>query len=130
MRAVAWMLGFVIAAGVVYALWRARSQWQERQRAAAQRMTSFVAQMKPAASLPAAPAPGTPPAAPPAQRFPQPAEGGARLLFDAAAKTAQAGEPVLAIQLYARLLSRYPQSPLAAQARAAVSEQKTKLAKA
>ena len=122
MRAVAWMLGFVIAAGVVYALWRARSQWQERQRAAAQRMASFVAQMKPAASPPAA----SPPAAPPAP----PADGGARLLFDAAAKTAQAGEPVLAIQLYARLLSRYPQSPLAAQARAAVSEQKTKLAKA
>jgi len=127
MRAVAWMLGFVIAAGVVYALWRARSQWQERQRAAAQRMASFVAQMKPAASAPAASPPAAPPpAAPPAP----PADGGARLLFDAAAKTAQAGEPVLAIQLYARLLSRYPQSPLAAQARAAVSEQKTKLAKA
>jgi hypothetical protein len=36
---------------------------------------------------------------------------------------------VLAIQLYARLLSRFPESALAAQARGAVAEQKAKLAK-
>jgi outer membrane protein assembly factor BamD (BamD/ComL family) len=36
---------------------------------------------------------------------------------------------VLCIQLYAKLLSRYPQTSFAAQARAAVEVQKKKLAK-
>ena len=53
-----------------------------------------------------------------------------RLLFDAAAKAGDAGEPVLSIQLYARLLARYPDSALASQARAAVEVQKKSLAKA
>ena len=55
--------------------------------------------------------------------------GGERLLLDAAGKAGEAGEPVLAIQLYAKLLSRYPQTSFAAQARAAVAEQKRKLPK-
>ena len=124
MRAVAWMLAFVIVAGAGYALWRARTQWQQRRRAAEERMASFVAQMKPAAAV--SPPPAKAPAAPVAPAT----DAGERLLFEAAAKAAQAGEPVLAIQLYARLLARYPQSALAAQARAAVAEQKAKLAKA
>ena len=45
------------------------------------------------------------------------------------AKAGEAGEPVLSIQLYARLLARYPESAFAAQARAAVEAQKQKLAK-
>jgi len=53
-----------------------------------------------------------------------------RLLFDAAAKAGEAGEPVLSIQLYARLLARYPDSTLASQARAAVEMQKKYLTKA
>lgn len=53
-----------------------------------------------------------------------------RLLFDAAAKAGEAGEPVLSIQLYARLLARYPDSTLAAQARAAVEMQKKNVTKA
>ena len=53
-----------------------------------------------------------------------------RLLFDAAAKAGEAGEPVLSIQLYARLLARYPESVLASQARAAVELQKKNLTKA
>jgi hypothetical protein len=53
-----------------------------------------------------------------------------RLLLDAAAKAAEAGEPVLSIQLYARLLARYPDSAFASQARAAVEVQKKHLAKA
>ena len=53
-----------------------------------------------------------------------------RLLFDAAAKAGEAGEPVLSIQLYARLLARYPDSAFASQARAAVEAQKKNLAKA
>ena len=51
-----------------------------------------------------------------------------KLLFEAAAKAGEAGEPVLSIQLYARLLARYPDSALGAQARAAVEAQKKKLA--
>jgi hypothetical protein len=111
MTAVTWMLGFIMIAGMGYATWRALGQWSARQRAADERMASFVAQART-------------PVAPLAKEAAE-----ERLLFDAAAKTAQAGEPVLAIQLYARLLSRFPQTPLAAAARAAVDEQKTKLAR-
>lgn len=121
MVAVAWMLVALIAGGFGYVVWRAYGQWLERQRAAQARMESFVAQAKQAY----APAAATPP---------PPAVSGAadvreQLLFDAASKAALADEPVLAIQLYARLLARYPQTALAAQVRAAVAEQKTKLPK-
>ena len=118
MRFVAWMLGIIIAVGLVYVVRRAYAQWNERSRGAEARMAALLAQAKAAA------VPQPAPAAPPKEAAQE------RLLFDAAAKTAQAGEPVLAIQLYARMLSRFPQSALAAQARAAVAEQKTKLAKA
>jgi hypothetical protein len=117
MRFVAWMLAVIIAAGLVYLVRRAYVQWNERNRAAEARMASLLAQAQ-AVAVPAA-------AATAPKEAPQ-----ERLLFEAAAKTAQAGEPVLAIQLYARLLSRFPKSALAGQARAAVAEQKTKLAKA
>ena len=111
------MLGLVIAAGVVYALRRAYAQWSERSHESETRMAALLAEMKGTVQASAA--------------QPRPKEAPQeRLLFDAAAKAAQAGEPVLAIQLYARLLSRYPHTSLAATARAAVAEQKAKLAKA
>ena len=122
MALVAWMLGILIVGGFGYATWRAYGQWLERQRAAEERMASFVAQAKTPGVETQAAGPTSPPATP------QP-EVPERLLLEAAARTAQAGEPVLAIQLYARLLSRYPQGAFAAQARAAVAEQKKKLAK-
>jgi hypothetical protein len=50
-------------------------------------------------------------------------------LLEAASKAAEADEPALSIQLYARLLARYPHSDFAAQARAAVETQKKNLAK-
>jgi hypothetical protein len=50
-----------------------------------------------------------------------------KLLYDAASKAGEAGEAVLSIQLYARLLARYPDSQLGMQARAAVEAQKKKL---
>jgi hypothetical protein len=121
MVATAWLLAALMAAGFGYAIWRGYGQWLERQRAAEARMESFVAQAKnalPAAA--AAPPPAPVLAAPAAQE---------QLLFDAASKAALAEEPVLAIQLYARLLSRYPQTALSGQARAAVAQQKTKLPK-
>ena len=52
-----------------------------------------------------------------------------KLLYEAAAKAGEAGEAVLAIQLYARLIARYPQSAFGTQASAAVEVQKKKLAK-
>jgi outer membrane protein assembly factor BamD (BamD/ComL family) len=75
-------------------------------------MAAFMAEVKPAV------------VPPPVSDLPQ-----QKLLFEAAAKAAEAGEPVLSIQLYARLLARFPDSAFAAQARAAVEAQKLKLAK-
>jgi len=95
-----------VGAGVWFRTWRRRQA--EREQAAEQRLAAFVTQSKPAA-----------PVADPAQK----------LLFDAAAKAGDANEPVLSIQLYARLLSRFPGSAFAEQARAAVEAQKKKVAK-
>ena len=92
-----------VGAGVWFRTWRRRQA--EREQVAEQRLAAFVAQSRPAAD--------------PAQK----------LLFDAAAKAGDANEPVLSIQLYARLLSRFPESAFAEQARAAVEAQKKKLAK-
>jgi hypothetical protein len=51
-----------------------------------------------------------------------------RLLLEAGAKAGEAGEPALSIQLYAKLLTRYPNCTFAQQARAALETQKKKLA--
>ena len=75
------------------------------------RISDFMAQVRPPAAT--APRPGAAPQE--------------RLLFEAASKAGEAGEPALAIQLYARLLSRFPQSAFAEPARAAVAEQKKRL---
>jgi hypothetical protein len=100
---------------VAYLIQRSRRQWAERQRASEARLIGLIAQAKPAA-------PPLNPAAAPAGPAPQ-----ERLLLDAASKAGEAGEPVLSIQLYAKLLARYPQSRFAVQARAAVEQQKKKL---
>jgi len=115
MKALIWFAALGVVAGLTYLIARWRRQWEERQQAAEQRMAMFIAQAKP--SVP------TVSAAPPAV---EPQE---RLLLEAATKAGEAGEPVLCIQLYAKLLSRYPQTGFAAQARAAVEAQKKKLAK-
>ena len=52
-----------------------------------------------------------------------------KLLFESAHKAGEAGEPALSIQLYARLLARYPATTLASPAREAVEAQKKKLPK-
>jgi hypothetical protein len=119
MRVFIWLLvlGAIGAAG--YTLWKWRLRWLERQRAAEERFVSFIAQAKPGAAPIEIAAPVAPQATLPQQK----------LLLEAAAKAGEAGEPVLSIQLYARLLARYPDSVLAAQARAAVEAQKKKLAK-
>jgi hypothetical protein len=119
MKALVWIAVIGAVIGLVYFLARWRRQWAEREQAVEARMASFIAQAKPVAPplLAAAPAP--------AVIAPQ-----ERLLLDAASKAGEAGEPALSIQLYAKLLSRYPQTGFAAQARAAVELQKKKLAKA
>lgn len=107
MKLLFWVMLLAAAGGFAYWLQSWRRRQAERERAAEQRLASFMAQ-------------ATTQAVDPAQK----------LLFDAAAKAADANEPALAIQLYARLLSRFPQGAFAAQSRAAVEQQKKKLAKA
>jgi len=114
MKMATWLLALAAIAVLGYALWTWRRRWLERQRAAEERFASFLSAAKPALA-----------AAPVDPSLPQ-----QKLLLEAGAKAAEAGEPVLAIQLYARLLARYPQSTFAGQARAAVEAQKQRLAKA
>jgi hypothetical protein len=110
MKALMWLFALAAAAGFAYWFWHGARRRAELKRASEERSAAFMAQAMVAAKSKA-----------------QPEQ---RLLFEAAAKAAEAGEPVLAIQLYARLLARYPDSAFAAQARAAVALQKKNVAKA
>ena len=125
MKALIWFMIFGVLAGMVWAFSRWRRQWAQRQEAAEARLANFIAQANPTAQTASPVAAAVPPPAAPPPIAPQ-----ERLLLDAAAKAGEAGEPVLSIQLYAKLLSRYPQSPFASQARTAVEVQKKKLVKA
>jgi Arc/MetJ-type ribon-helix-helix transcriptional regulator len=124
MKNVLWLLLLAFAAVAVWLVRYGLRKWQERMRAGEERLANLVAENttgeKPAR---AAPAPE-----------PLPAASGElarqKLLFEAAHKSGEAGEPALAIQLYGRLLARYPASAFAAEARAAVEAQKKKLPKA
>lgn len=115
MRGFAWFLVIGLAGAFVYFFMRWREKWVDRQRASEARFATFIAEARPAA--------------PAATAVAVPVDPKERLLLDAAAKAGEAGEPVLCIQLYAKLLSRYPQTQFASQARAAVEQQKKKLAK-
>lgn len=100
-------------AGLIFFCWLRYRAWAERQRASDERFAGFLDQVRPAA----APIP------------PDPTLAQQKLLLEAASKAGEAGEAVLSIQLYARLIARYPQSAFGTQARAAVEVQKKKLAK-
>ena len=126
MKMFTWLVAIALAAGFVYAIHRARLRAQERREASEARAASLIASMQPAGAKAAA-TPQAAPAGKPAPAIPMLAQQ--KLLLDAAAKAAEANEPALSIQLYARLLSRYPDTQHAAQARAAVEVQKKKLAK-
>ena len=117
MKFATWLLAAAAIGLLAYAVWSWRRRWQERQRASEERLASFIAQVKP---IPDSRKTEAPPSTLAQQK----------LLFEAAAKAGEAGEPVLSIQLYARLLARFPDSAFAAQARSAVEAQKQKLAKA
>jgi hypothetical protein len=110
MKAVIWVFAIAVAGGFAYWFWHWGRRRADFKRASEERSAAFMAEALLAAKS----------KAPPEQR----------LLFEAAGKAAEAGEPVLAIQLYARLLARYPDSAFAAQARAAVALQKKSLSKA
>src|SRR5207248_4942106 len=113
-KALGWFI-FIVSIGVVaYAITQWRKRWAERQRVAQARLAEFIAHARP----PTAAAPATAASATREER----------LLLEAAGKAGDAGEPALAIQLYARLLSRFPETTFAAQARAAVTELKKRLA--
>ena len=120
MRSVFWLavFGFVLAAGGI--VWYSLRKWKERLAGEEERLAAFLAATaaKPK-MVEAAPAPAS-------------VDGLSqqKLLFESAHKASEAGEPALAIQLYARLLARYPASAFAGQARAAVEAEKKKLAKA
>jgi hypothetical protein len=112
-----WLL---VAAGIAvlgYMIWAWRRRWDEHRRASEERLAAFIAQARPAPAPAAATAPPVDPSLP--QQ---------KLLFEAAARAAEAGEAALSIQLYARLIARFPQSAFVEQARGAVQAQKQKLA--
>jgi hypothetical protein len=139
MKIVVWLGLLGIVAGFGYAFWHVMRKHAERKKAAEERLAAFVAQtMRPAApKLDAAltPAPGATPApkpeaAPaPKQGVTAPDLGMQKLLFEAAFKAGEAGESALSIQLYARLIARYPDGAFVAQARAAADREKAKLAR-
>jgi hypothetical protein len=138
-KLLAWLLVIACFGSLWWGVARWRKRLQERDAASEARFATLLAQAKPGAavaspiSAAAAAVPPVAASAPPLSPPPIPAGAVAReerLLVDAATKAGDAGEPVLAIQLYARLLSRYPQTSFAAYARTAVAELKRKITKA
>ncbi len=118
-----WLAVLVAAVAAVWVIARIRRTIRERERAAEERAASLVAGLAVSTAAPANPAPQPVRAAAPDDLAQQ------KLLFDSAHKAGEAGEPALAIQLYARLVARYPSSGYSDQARAAAEVQKKKLVK-
>jgi hypothetical protein len=125
MTGIFWLVLFAIALAFAWLIRHNLRKWQARQRAEEERFASFMS------GTTGAPAPTAPAAsAVPAAAATAPAGNGLaqqKLLFDAAHKAGEAGEPALAIQLYARLLARYPATAFRQPARDAVEAQKRKL---
>ena len=143
MNMVVWIGLLCVAAGFGYAFWLVVRKHAERKQAAEERLAAFMAQMRPGTpklDTALAPAPAATPAPSPkadaeaAPAMPKPGAaapdlGVQKMLFEAAFKAGEAGEPALAIQLYARLIARYPAGAFVAQARAAAEKEKAKLAR-
>ncbi len=122
-----WLGLGVIVLAVGGLLWYSAKRWQARAAAEERRMAAFLAAAKGNGKA-AEPVPA--PAAAPAPPAPGAGLAQQKLLFEAAHKAGEAGEPALAIQLYARLLARFPASSFADQARARVEAEKKRLGKA
>jgi len=114
MKFFVWLVILGAIGGIGYLLWKWRERWTEHKRASEERLAVFIAQAKPAA-----------PSAAPAADSSLPTQ---RLLFEAALKAGEAGEAAISIQLYGRLLERYPESAFGGQAQEAIEQQKRKLA--
>lgn len=125
-----WLAALGFAAAIVWLVWFTRRKAEERRLAEAARAAAFLSDLGPAAKSGQAPAVAHPA---PAAVAPAAAPIGdialQKLLFEAAHKAGEAGEPALAIQLYARLLARYPATGFAEPARAAAAALKRKLVK-
>jgi hypothetical protein len=135
MKSVFWLLLFGIAAAAAWLVWHSLRKWEARKRAEEERLASFMAGTAAAAKAnPAAPLPAplsAPLPAAPADPVPAPTNDLAqqKLLFEAAHKAGEASEPALAVQLYGRLLARFPATAFASEARRAVELLKKKLVK-
>jgi hypothetical protein len=132
MRIAFWLLLLAFAAVAVWLVWHSLRKLEARKRAEEERIARFIAGNAAGATPnPAVPSPAPLPAVP-AEKAPATSNGLAqqKLLFEAAHKAGEAGEAALAIQLYGRLLARYPATAFADQARAAVEALKKKLVKA
>jgi hypothetical protein len=134
MRGIFWLAVFALVLTAAGGIWYVLRKIKQRQAAEAERLAAFLAATtgKPGMAD-AAPVPATLPTAAAPEGAPAPAacDGLAqqKFLFEAAHKAGEAGEPALALQLYARLLARYPQTAFAEQARKAADAQKRKLPK-
>lgn len=128
MTGLAWIVALALLAVLVgTAAWLLRRS-AAMKRAEAARVEAFLAQTAGARRGAEPP----PVAAPPVPAAPAARSDGLatqKLLFEAGHRAAEAGEPALAIQLYARLLARFPDGAFATQARSAVETQKRKLSK-
>jgi len=130
MTTILWLLLFAIAVAVGWLIRHNFRKWEARRLAEEERFANFMAGTA-GISVPKTAEPSAAPMpAPSLSTTAAKASGNAleqqKLLFDAAHKAAEAGEPALAIQLYARLLARYPASTLATPVRAAVDALKKK----
>ena len=133
MKTLFWLAVLVSAGAAVFIVRYVMRKQSARERASEARAAELLAQMT-GAKL----AGGTPvtqeirPMAPEAHPAPAPAPARGKLetqklLFDAARRAGEADEPALALQLYARLLARFPDSAFADEVRAATEAQKKKL---
>lgn len=134
MRILFWLAVAAFAATLVWGAWYIRRKAEERRLAEAARaaafMMDFAGAQKSLTEIATSAAPSAVPA-PGAQHSPSPAGDIAlqKMLFEAAHKSGEAGEPALAIQLYSRLLVRYPATTFANPAREAMEAQKKRLLK-
>jgi len=119
-----WLVVVAFAAVLVGLVWYIRRKAEERRFAEEARVAAFVSNL--GAAVPSSvPKPATTqPPSPLANDIAQ-----QKLLFESAHKAGEAGEAALAIQLYSRLLARYPATTFAIPAREAVEAQKKKLLK-
>jgi len=133
MGTIFWLLLFAIAITAGWLIRRNLRQWSARQRAGEARFADFIAGTTAAKTKAAEPEPAPPLAAGAVPRapLPQAADGIAqqKMLFEAAHKAGEAGEAVIAIQLYGRLLARYPATTFADQAHADAAALKKRLVK-